>query len=304
MPSITSLRLLVAVVQTGSITGGASELGISQQAASRRMAALERELGLTLFERTTRGSQPTAACRVVADQAPEVLAATDRFAAQLDRLTGTTAPPLRIAASLTVAEHLIPQWLTHLRRRNPNTLRGELKLHTGNSLAVAELVRLGEVDIGFVETTDRPIGLAARWITDDELVLVVAPAHAWASATTPISVDLLASTPLVTRERGSGTRRALQDLLSERGAPLPVPPAVEVPTTAAVRAAIADGAGPGVLSLLAVQDDLRLGRLVQVSLTGPPLLRPITALSRHGMRQPAAVTSLLQIASAKPGTTG
>jgi len=93
--------------------------------------------------------------------------------------------------------------------------------------------------------------------------------------------------PLVTREPGSGTRDTLTDYLSAVFPPLPcgppasVAPAVELGTSAAVRSAIAAGVGPGVLSRLAVRDDLVLGRLVAVELAGPPLTRVFTAVWRY-----------------------
>jgi len=304
LPTLETLRLLVAVVETGSITGGADELGISQQAASRRIGALEADLGRPLFDRSAQGSQPTSTCRDLAQEARHVLDAADRLAERIDRLTGVAARPLRIAASLTIAEHLVPRWLMALRRGDPDAIRADVELHPGNSESVAGLVRAGVVDLGFVETTDRPAGLAARQIADDELVVVVAPTHPWAQAGRRVSVDDLATTPLVMRERGSGTRRALETLLDQRGIPELASPVLELPASAAVRAAIADGAGPGVLSLLAVDDDLRLGRLVRISLDGPPLMRPLTALRRPGSTLSPAARSLLRVASGAQSRAG
>ena len=297
LPSLDTLRLLVAVVETGSITGGADEIGISQQAASRRISALESELGRTLFDRSAHGSSPTTTCLDLAQQARHVVDAADRLAERIDRLTGTAVRPLRIAASLTIAEHLVPRWLMALRHADPDAIRAEVELHPGNSESVAGLVRAGVVDLGFVETTDRPAGLAARKIADDELVLVVAPEHPWARSDRPVGLDDLAATPLVMRERGSGTRRALEALLEQRGITDLAVPCLELPASAAVRAAIADGAGPGVLSLLAVDDDLKLGRLLRVPVAGPPLMRPLTALRRPGFTLPAAARALLRVAS-------
>src|SRR5580692_2584072 len=86
--------------------------------------------------------------------------------------------------------------------------------------------------------------------------------------------------PLVMREAGSGTRVTLTDYLAAQDPPLQARIAMELGTSAAVRSAIAMGVGPGVLSRLAVRDDLVLGRLVAVEVEGPPLTRQLTAVWR------------------------
>jgi DNA-binding transcriptional LysR family regulator len=82
------------------------------------------------------------------------------------------------------------------------------------------------------------------------------------------------------REAGSGTRVTLTDHLAAQHPPLSARIAMELGTSAAVRSAIAEGVGPGVLSRLAVRDDLVLGRLVAVEVAGPPLTRQLTAVWR------------------------
>jgi DNA-binding transcriptional LysR family regulator len=82
------------------------------------------------------------------------------------------------------------------------------------------------------------------------------------------------------REAGSGTRDTLTDHLAAQDPPLRPTIAMELGTSAAVRSAIAAGIGPGVLSRLAVRDDLVLGRLVAVDVAGPPLTRQLTIVWR------------------------
>ncbi|HVT66643.1 MAG TPA: LysR substrate-binding domain-containing protein, partial [Trebonia sp.] len=93
----------------------------------------------------------------------------------------------------------------------------------------------------------------------------------------PLPLAQLAATPLVMREAGSGTRDTLTDHLAAQDPPLAARIAVELGTSAAVRSAIAAGIGPGVLSRLAVRDDLVLGRLVAVEVAGPPVHRRLSA---------------------------
>ena len=108
-------------------------------------------------------------------------------------------------------------------------------------------------------------------LRDDEMLVVAAPGHPWARRRGPLPLAEIAATPLVMREAGSGTRDALTDHLAAHRPPLSARIAMELGTSAAVRSAIAEGVGPGVLSRLAVSDDLVLGRLVAVEVAGPPL---------------------------------
>lgn len=155
-------------------------------------------------------------------------------------------------------------------------------------------MREGACDLALVETSDLPEDLAVRTLWQDELVLVVGAAHPWASTTRPVRLEDLAATPLVVREAGSGTRRSLQDALARAGHE-PVAPAAELATTAAVRAAVQAGLAPAVLSHLAVDDDLRLGRLVRVPLARR-LTRPLSAV--HAGNPSAGARHLLNVAGA------
>ncbi len=206
------------------------------------------------------------------------------------------AARLRLAASMTVAEHLVPGWLAALRRRGDPA---QVTLVATNSAAVAELVRAGEVDLGLVEGPDPLADLAQAVIGTDQLVLVVAPDHPWAGRRRPVDAALLARTPLVTREPGSGTRTALEEALASPGPP----PVLELSTATAVRESVRAGLGPAVLSRLTVAGDLREHRLVEVAVTGVDLTRRLRAVwVGPAARPPAgAARDLVAVATDRGG---
>jgi DNA-binding transcriptional LysR family regulator len=292
---LVDLRLLVAVDGGGSFSAAARHVGITQQAASTRLAALESRIGTGLFVRSTRGSRLTDAGRLVASWAAPVVEAADRLDAGLESLRRPDdTATLRVAASLTIAEYLVPRWLVGLRMQHGTAAAESIDLVSENSDRVMADVREGHCDLGFVETTDEVAGLESIVLAYDELVVVVAPGHPWAGRRRGISAELLAATPLVTRERGSGTRRSLELMLAGRAPALEVaPPAVELSSTAAVRAAAAAGVAPAVLSILAVRDDLTLGRLVAVRVASFRAVRPLRALWRADHPPRAAGRRLL-----------
>lgn len=277
-PDLDSLRLLVGVAASGSLSRAAQASGVSQQAASARMAALERDLGVALLTRTSHGTRPTEAGALVVEWATDLLAAVDRFSSATAALRAPASGSLRVAASMTIAEHLAPAWLTALRAAEPGV---RIELTAANSVAVVEAVRGGAADLGFIETPDLPSGLEHQAIATDELVVVVGPGHPWIRRRAGVTAAELAAEPLVVRETGSGTRLAFERALAEAGL-VSVEPALELSTTSAIRSTVAAGAGPAALSILAVRDQLEQGSLVQVRVRDLRVIRPLTAVWSGG----------------------
>jgi DNA-binding transcriptional LysR family regulator len=146
----------------------------------------------------------------------------------------------------------------------------------GNTAHVIELVTGRQVDLGFIEGPTRPPGLRSRDIQADQLVVVVARSHPWARRRRPLSPAELAATPVMMRERGSGTRDIVVAALAEHG--LEAQALMELGSTTAIKAAAAAGTGPAALSALAVQGELRSGQLVAVPCVGLRMDRTIRAV--------------------------
>ncbi|WP_329455651.1 LysR family transcriptional regulator [Streptomyces sp. NBC_01497] len=301
VPDLPDLQMLAAVAATGSLRLAAGELGVSQQALSQRVRALEGRVGFALLSRGPRGSHLTAAGRLVEQWATRVLDAAAELDAGITALRTDRASHLKVAASLTVAGHLLPRWLVALRdqQRLTGTSATNIELEATNSVAVAEAVEHGTADVGFVEGPRAPLGLRSRTVARDELLVVVDPGHPWARRTSPITASELAATPLVTREAGSGTREALAAALDAALPDSPqAEPALELTGTASVKSAIVAGAGPGALSSLAVADDLTLGRLHAVPVAGVNLVRDLRAVWAGGPQPPQGpVRDLIALAS-------
>ncbi|MQA07554.1 MAG: LysR family transcriptional regulator [Pseudonocardiaceae bacterium] len=260
-PELKALDLLVSVAECGSLGQAARRHGISQPAASMRVTALERQLGLVLLDRGTTGSRLTATGATVVDWARQVLDAAGALLSGVRALHADQRGRLTVAASVTIAEHRVPHWLISLHNQAPQMA---VALRVGNSQQVTELVRGQEARLGFVEGPSAPTGLRSRSVDSDELVVVVAPGHRWAKRRRPLTVEELAAVPLITREPGSGTREAIWELL--RTADRHAEPAAELGSTAAIKAAVGAGEAPAVMSRLDVAAELRERRLVAVSL--------------------------------------
>lgn len=302
VPDLAALQMLSAVHNFGSLSAAGKALGLSQQAVSSRMRAIEDQVGSALLERSPRGSVLTPTGMLIIGWATDVLEAAERLDAGIASVRQKSAEKLRVVASQTIAEHLLPGWLVGLRREQEATgiSPSAIELTVSNSATAGAMVSAGEVDLGFIESIHAPRGLARQRLLHDELVVVVTPGHRWARRDLPLTSEELAETPLVTRELGSGTRSTLESVLAERAPQTPrAPAAVELSTSAAVRSAIAAGIAPGVLSILAVRDDVTLGRLVVVP-TEHSLRRPLTAVWQVGGGPSRPARDLLRIAAASP----
>ena len=292
-PDLDALRALVLTAERGSISAAGTRLGVSQQAVSLRIRGLERDLRVRLLARSPRGSQLTSAGELVVGWASTLLTAADDFAAATRSLRESRAATLRIAASLTITEHLLPEWIARWRARLGE--EGPLvQLTAANSSEVVESVRGGDADLGFVETPAVPADLGALTIGADTIEIVAASTHPWAR-TRIVSVHELARTRLVLREVGSGTRQALDDALTAAGHPLTAEPAEVARTTLGVRSAIMAGTAPGALSSLAVSEDVQAGRLVRVRVRNLSIRRPLTAIWSGRHPSPSA-RSFLELA--------
>jgi DNA-binding transcriptional LysR family regulator len=291
---LTGFDLLLSVARVGSLGRAAVEHGISQPAASTRMRLLEGQLGLALIERSPRGSRLTPSGVLVAGWAQAAVDAASALDAGVTALRRERDSRLRIAASMTVAEYLLPAWLAALRTAYPGAA---VALSAVNSAEVAEAVLGERADIGFVEGPGTPPGLHGEAIGRDALTLVVAPGHRWARRRGGVPATELAQTALLSREAGSGTRRFLEEALRGHAGLELVPSAAELSSTTAIKAAVAAGAGPAVLSRLAVAAELSAGTLCAVPVTGVDLRRTLMAVWAEGRRLVGLALDLYTIAA-------
>ena len=195
---------------------------------------------------------------------------------------------------MTVAEYLLPRWLIALREVDPNT---SAALSSGGSEDIAGRVLAGAAEIGFLEGPVVPPGLRACEVARDELVLVVAPNHPWATRRRQTRAADLATTPLVSCLPGSGAREALEAAVREQDGGTVAPPLLEVSSPTAIKSAVMGGIGPAVLSGYAVADELATGALVRVPIADLDLGRRLHAVWPRGQALRGPARDLLAIAT-------
>ncbi|MDP5225964.1 MULTISPECIES: LysR family transcriptional regulator [Arthrobacter] len=266
-------RLLDALARSGSIGEAARTLSLAQPNASRLLESMERSARFPLVVRSPRGSRLTDRGLVLAGLASEVLAAAAQLGHAVEALAEERGT-LRVCASLTVAEHLMPAWLATARQQLPSLT---ITLDVGNSASVFGRLQEGTAELGFVEGPTVRTGHRYLDVMRDDLLLVVPPSHSWAAAQQVDAAELLSAT-LVVREEGSGTRQVTDQALARLAPGGSLPSYLEVGSNAALVASVVAGLGPGVVSRLAVAAELSTGRLVEVRTPGLRLARSLRAV--------------------------
>lgn len=291
--SMSTLRLLVALAEEGSISEAARRIGMAQSNASRSLKALEANVGVQLIVRAHSGAYLTDRGNLLALWAQEVVTAMDRLLVGMNSLSGTSGGQITVGASHTVAEHLAPEWLATFHRHSRAVT---VALDMENSERVLDGVARGEFDLGFVECPEVPDSFTQVEVRVDALKLIVHPGHEWAALVhrdEPLLPSVLAKTPLILRESGSGTRAVVSAALAPYGG---VRTLMELNSTSAIVRAVEAGVGPALLSGLSVEAGIREGRLVAVPVLGQTLERCIRAVWLPSSPPRGEVRDLLSIA--------
>lgn len=296
--TLEQLRIFVAVAERQHVTRAAETLNMSQSAVSAAVAALEGRHGAKLFHRVGRGIALTDAGALFLVEAKAVLARIETAELVLAELGGLKRGTLSLQASQTIASHWLPRHLVTFRRAYPAV---SVRLTIGNTAQVAKAIHDGTADLGFVEGLVHDPLLTSSVVARDQLVVVVAPDHPWATAGR-ITAAQLADSEWVLREPGSGTRSVFEKAARDLGVLDNLRVALELPSNEAVRAAVEAGMGATAVSASVAAPSIEAGLLAQVIFDLPE--RAFHVL-RHGERyhNRAEQALLAIIAGRHPPTT-
>jgi len=252
------LEVFAKVAELRSFSRAAEALGLTQPTVSEHVRALEDELGVPLLDRLGRGTAPTRAGALLLGYARRMLALSREARQALDHFQGRLSGELVVGGSTIPGEYLLPALIGRFKTLFPDI---SVCLLIGSSRQVTEWIEDGRAEVGVVGARPGPKSLVARELQADELVLVVPPAHAWAGKTEVMLAELKAE-PLLVRERGSGSREALERALAEVNAALSgFRIAGEIGSTQAIKQAVRAGVGLALVSNRAVEDECRANLL-------------------------------------------
>lgn len=285
------LEIFLAIVADGSFSGAADELGISQPAVSQAVRALESELGTALFHRLGRSVRLTDAGEALC--LPARLALRDAAAARqaVEAVRGVLAGHLELACLPTLAVDPMAPLLGAFRARHPDV--SITLLDPEDTVDAVDLVRGGQCELGLVGEADAATGLLATPMGTQAFLAVLPPGTPHGAR---LTIDELASMPLVAPPRGSSTRDLLDAVLTARGRTARV--VVESAQREALLPLVHAGAGAAMVPAALAELGRRLG--CEVVPLDPPVGRPVTLIRRDASLTPAAAAFVGLAAPATP----
>lgn len=270
---LRQLRYFVAVAHRKHFTQAAEELSLAQPALSQQIQHLERELGVTLFERTSRRVRLTSAGEALLVRAERILAEVEWAQMEMQEYTGLARGRVVIGALQSLEAFRFPALLSRFHTRYPGI---EIVLREEATERLLELLNTGQLDLTIIQIMDDswPLELTTSSIVTErllteELVLVVAPDHALAHHQN-VTVEELRNEPFVMFKPGSGLRHTvIQSSLAAGFTPRILFESGELGT---IRSLVAEGLGVSVLPRSVAKAP---GREVAIVSLGPPPVRTI-----------------------------
>jgi DNA-binding transcriptional LysR family regulator len=273
---LRQLEYVVAVAEERSFTRAAARCHVVQSALSAQVARLERELGVTLFHRTSRSVRVAPAGELLLPHARELLRGAEVARAELAGFAGVVTGRLRLGVIGTAAMRLprFDRALLAFHQRHPAV---EIAVHDTGSRHMAEAVRTEDLDLAFVGlyAQQLPPGLAHHLLVDEPLVAVVAPTHPLAGHDEVALDELAATGPFIEMRRESGLRLQTDAAFDRAGVERTV--AFELGTPDAVARYAGLGLGTG---LVPASTARAVGRVVVLSLDDPKARHPIGLVHR------------------------
>jgi DNA-binding transcriptional LysR family regulator len=290
------LRLFCEIVDQRSFSLAAESMHITQPAASLRVRSLERELGAQLLDRSGRDVTATDAGEVLYRHARQIIDLDDEARVEIMNLGELGGGRVVIGASTGPGEHLLPELITEFKHAHPGI---ELSLRVTDSREIIDLVLGRELELGVVGAVAGRPELVVAPFARDEIVVVCAPSHPWASAG-EVGFDELVRAPLIVQQPGSGVRAVVEAALRARGVnPAQLNVFLELGLNESVKHAVIAGAGVTYLSKFALRNELRNGTLVTVRVAGFEILRDFSIVRSRTRAMSKAMAAFLQFLEAQ-----
>ena len=280
--TLRQLEVFAEVLKSGSTTQASVMLALSQSAVSAALTDLEGHLGVQLFDRVGKRLVVNEHGRLLYPRALALLEQTT----EIEQLFRKDNGAIRVYASSTIGNYILPGMIARYRQDFPDL---PLELSVGNSQDVINAVLDFRVDIGLIEGPCHSTEIISEPWLEDELVVFAAPSSPLTKG--PVTLEQLAASPWILRERGSGTRELVDYLLLSH---LPrFQMAMELGNSEAIKHAVRHGLGISCLSRRVIAEQLQAGTLSEVTVPLPRLVRTLWRVHHRQKHISNAITRFL-----------
>jgi DNA-binding transcriptional LysR family regulator len=286
---VRQLEMFRAVAEEGGFTRAAQRLKVSQSAVSRQVKLLEGELGGLLLHRTGKGVTVTAQGELLLKAANRIHRDLQDVAWEISETQKLQRGMLSLGGGMTVCMYVLPRLLKKFRSLYKEV---DLRVTSGTSEAILRLVRNHQVDLGLLTLPIVATDLEVQPVLKEEMVVVTAPRHPLSRERT-VDAKSLGRYPLVLFERGSNTRKVLDEFFLEQEIPTDV--AMETENVEIIKAMVASGLGISVIPYAAIAHDMRSGRFAWARLRGRRLYREAGWVYLKSDHVPRAIPEMLRV---------
>jgi len=257
------LKVFQSVALNLSFTKASNELFITQPAISKHIKELELEFEVKLFNRIGNKISLTPAGKTLLLYTDRIISLHNEVKFELSQFKGNTEGTLRIGASSTIAQYVIPAALAKFNKRFPEI---KLSLINGNTESIENRLLKNEIDFGIVEGKPANADIRYSPFLNDKLLVFTSAQN----TTIPnfVTNDEFLRLPLVLRERGSGTLEIIEkSLLQFKISPKQLNVLLFLGSTEAIKSFIKTGNGVGIASRFALEQELsnHIFRLINTS---------------------------------------
>jgi LysR family transcriptional regulator, transcriptional activator of the cysJI operon len=270
-----NLRLVRDVAQARNVSRAAKLNNLSQSAASQQIQELEKELGATLFDRSTRPLAVTAAGKFVVDYCRDVLRRQEEFLAELERLNNQVKRTVRVAAIYSVGLSEMAQIEERFAARYPEA---ELHVQYLRPERVYAAVEADEADLGLVSYAESSREVVALPWRDEEMVIAAPPDHPLAQQRA-IPVTALQEAQFVGFDRDLPIESHIERFFRDHR--VTVETTLRFDNIQSIKDAVVHGAGLSIMPRRVMEEDIAQGRLVAVRLYPAELYRPVRIVHRR-----------------------
>lgn len=279
------LHVFFTVASRLSFSRAAEELHITQPAVTRHIKQMEQHFNQKLFERKGNSISLTKAGEVLFIHTKEIMALHSELQFDMNALIDKTEGILKIAASTTIAQYVLPEVLAKFHKKYPKV---KVELSSANTEGVERAITHDEAILGFIEGSSKNQEITYQPFLKDEIVLVVAQGHdLYNSGSLPI--EDLPKYPLVLREVGSGTLEVIVDALAKRNIRLEsLHIAMRLGSSESIKSYLGDQQSFAFLSINTVLKELKTGTLGIIDVDGLSLQRPFYYIKKQGQQSALA----------------
>lgn len=290
------LNVFLTLAQTRNFSETGRLLNLSQPTVTQTLKGLEAQLSTRLMKRSTHAVELTEAGELFLPYAQQMVQLWEEAQIRISKLEKRLRGTLKMGSSMTTSEVILPSLMGHYHRRYPQV---QIKVTVNNSERLLAELEEGKLDLAIIEAPLTSKKLCIQPFTKDELVCILSATHPVPPGmehADSLTLEQLAELPLIMRERGSGTRLALEEALHQAGISVQrLLIQLELNSSDAIKELVQQGLGAAVISKQLIQKELELGLLRQLPIIPVPIERYFYYAYRPQKMMKPPVEALLKV---------